>query len=138
MNNRLHNLIDIFDLGDLSFFLLLAKKNIKNLLISTFLISCVVLLVSLNLEKQYLSQATLVIAQDENNITNIEEAYTPEILSNRVNNQMAILKSDEVMEYIVNDEKNTLEFKKLYSNKKINIFNRILKKPTIINKGYIK
>ena len=105
MNNRLHNLIDIFDLGDLSFFLLLAKKNIKNLLISTFLISCVVLLVSLNLEKQYLSQATLVIAQDENNITNIEEAYTPEILSNRVNNQMAILKSDEVMEYIVNDEK---------------------------------
>ena len=130
MNNRLHNLIDIFDLGDLSFFLLLAKKNIKNLLISTFLISCVVLLVSLNLEKQYLSQATLVIAQDENNITNIEEAYTPEILSNRVNNQMAILKSDEVIEYIVNDEKNTLEFKKLYSPEKKNIFDRIFKKKT--------
>ena len=118
MNNKLHNLIDIFDLGDLSFFLLLAKKNIKNLIISTFLISFVVLLVSLNLEKQYLSQATLVIAQDQNNITNIEEAYTTDLASTRVNNQMAILKSDEVIEYIVNDEKNTLEFKKLYSPEK--------------------
>ena len=29
MNNKLHNLIDIFDIGDLSFFILLAKKNIK-------------------------------------------------------------------------------------------------------------
>ena len=138
MNNKLHNLIDIFDLGDLSFFLLLAKKNIKNLIISTFLISFVVLLVSLNLEKQYLSQATLVIAQDQNNITNIEEAYTTDLASTRVNNQMAILKSDEVIEYIVNDEKNTLEFKKLYSTEKKNIFDRIFKKKLTINKEYIK
>ena len=51
---------------------------------------------------------------------------------------MAILKSDEVMEYIVNDEKNTLEFKELYSTKKKNIFKRIFTKPVIINKEYIK
>ena len=138
MNNKLHNLIDIFDIGDLSFLILLAKKNIKNLIFSTFLVSLVVLLISLNLEKKYLSEATLVIAQDENKFTDIEEAYSQDAISNRVNNQMAILKSDEVMEYIVNDEKNTLEFKKLYSTKKKNIFKRIFTKPVIINKKYIK
>ena len=138
MNNKLHNLIDIFDIGDLSFFILLAKKNIKNLIFSTFLISFVVLFISLNLEKQYLSEATLVIAQDENKFTDIEEAYSQDAISNRVNNQMAILKSDEVMEYIVNDEKNTLEFKALYSIKKKNLLKRIFSKPIIINKEYIK
>ena len=138
MNNKLNNLFGIFDLGDLSFFILLAKKNIKNLLFSTFLISTVVFLISLNLEKKYLSEATLVIAQDENKLTDIEEAYSQDTISNRVNNQMAILKSDEVMEYIVNDEKNTLKFKKLYSTKKKNIFKRIFTKPVIINKEYIK
>jgi len=138
MNNKLNNLFGIFDLGDLSFFILLAKKNIKNLLFSTFLISTVVFLISLNLEKKYLSEATLVIAQDENKLTDIEEAYSQDAISNRVNNQMAILKSDEVMEYIVNDEKNTLEFKELYSTKKKNIFKRIFTKPVIINKEYIK
>ena len=121
MNNKLLNLLDIFDFGDLNFFILLAKKNLKNLLLSTILISFVVLLVSLNIEKKYLSEATLVIEQDESKITNIEEAYSTESVSNRVNNQIAILKSDEVMEYIVNDETNTLEFKALYSDQKKNI-----------------
>ena len=118
MNNKLLNLLDIFDFGDLNFFILLAKKNLKNLLLSTILISFVILLVSLNIEKKYLSEATLVIEQDESKITNIEEAYSTESVSNRVNNQIAILKSDEVMEYIVNDETNTLEFKALYSDQK--------------------
>ena len=118
MNSKLHNLIDIFDIRDLNFFILLAKKNIKNLIFSIFLISFVVLFISLNLEKKYLSEATLVIAQDENKFTDIEEVYSQDAISNRVNNQMAILKSDEVMEFIVNDEENTLEFKKLYSKKK--------------------
>ena len=122
MSNKLHNLIDIFDIGDLSFFILLAKKNIKNLLLSSFLISFVVFFISLNLEKKYLSEATLVIAQDENKITNIEEAYSSEATFNRVNNQIAILKSDEVIEYVVNDENNTLEFKELYSSKKKKYF----------------
>jgi len=35
MNNKLLNLLDIFDFGDLNFFILLAKKNLKNLLLST-------------------------------------------------------------------------------------------------------
>ena len=138
MSSKLHNLIDIFDLGDLNFFILLAKKNIKNLILSMFLISFVVLFISLNLEKKYLSEATLVIAQDENKFTDIEEVYSQDAISNRVNNQMAILKSDEVMEFIVNDEENTLEFKKLYSTKKKNIFKRIFTKPINIDEEYIK
>ena len=62
-------------------------------------------MISLNQEKKYLSQATIVIEPDENKIVNIEEVYSIEAKSNRINNQMAILKSDEVQEYIVNDKK---------------------------------
>ena len=59
-------------------------------------------------------------------------------MMNRVNNQIAILKSDEVIEYIVEDEKNQLEFKGLYSQMEKNIFSRIFSKKIIIDKNYIK
>ena len=138
MFGRIENLFNLFDLGDLSFFLLLAKKNIKNILIATFLVSIIVFFISLNIEKKYLSEATLVIAPDENKIVNIDEAYSIDSMQNRVNNQIAILKSDEVIEYVVSDEQNQLEFKELYSSVEKNIFKRILSKETIIDKDYIK
>ena len=138
MFGRIGNLFNLFDLGDLSFFLLLAKKNIKNILTATFLVSIIVFFISLNIEKKYLSEATLVIAPDENKIVNIDEAYSIDSMQNRVNNQIAILKSDEVIEYIVSDEQNQLEFKVLYSSVEKNIFKRILSKETIIDKNYIK
>jgi succinoglycan biosynthesis transport protein ExoP len=138
MFNKTRNLFDIFDLGDLSFFILLAKKNLKHLILASFLISLVVLLISLNLEKKYLSEATLVISPDENKIVNIDEAYSTANMLNRVNNQIAILKSDEVIEYILNDEKNQLEFKALYSKLEKNIFSRIFSKKIIVDKNYIK
>ena len=53
MIKKINSIINIFDVGDLKFFLLLAKKNIKNLIILSFLLSILVLLISLNLEKQY-------------------------------------------------------------------------------------
>ena len=138
MFGKIGNLFNLFDLGDLSFFLLLAKKNIKNILIATFLVSIIVFFISLNIEKKYLSEATLVIAPDENKIVNIDEAYSIDSMQNRVNNQIAILKSDEVIEYVVSDEQNQLEFKELYSSVEKNIFKRILSKETIIDKDYIK
>ncbi len=138
MLKKITNLFDIFELGDLIFFILLAKKNIKGLIFGTFLISTVVLLISLNIEKKYLSAATLVIAPDENKIVNIDEAYSIDNVKNRVNNQIAILKSDEVIEYIINDKKNELEFKALYSNIEKNIINRIFSKAIIVDKNYIK
>ena len=138
MLGKTRNLIDIFDFGDLSYFLLLAKKNIKHLLLASILLSLIVLFISLNMEKKYLSQATLVIAPDENKIVNIDEAYSTASMFNRVNNQIAILKSDEVIEYILNDEKNQLKFKALYSKSEKNIFKRIFSKKINIDKNYIK
>jgi succinoglycan biosynthesis transport protein ExoP len=138
MISKTLGLLDAFDIGDLSYFILLAKKNLKHLLFASTLFSLIVFFISLNLEKKFLSQATLVIAPDENKIVNIDEAYSTANMMNRVNNQIAILKSDEVIEYIVSDEKNQLEFKALYSQKEKNIFKRIFSKKIIINESYIK
>ena len=105
MTNKFNALMGIFDVGNVKFFFLVAKKNLKNLIILSILISLLILIVSLNLEKKYISNATIVIEPDDNKIVNIEEVYSIEAQSNRINNQMAILKSDEVQEYIVNDKK---------------------------------
>ena len=61
----------------------------------------------------------IVIEPDDNNIVNIEEVYSVESRMNRINNQMAILKSDEVLEYIVKDKKNSVKFKTLNSKNKL-------------------
>ena len=74
----------------------------------------------------------------EDAFVNIKEAYSTINTGTRVNNLIAILESDEVISHIVNDEKNQLEFKSLYSNVEKNIFNRIFTKKTIIDKDYIK
>ena len=90
--------------------------------------SLLVLLISLNLQKEYLSKAIIVIEPDDSKIVNIEEAYSVESRMNRINNQMAILKSDEVLEYIIKDKKNSMQFKNLYSQSKQNFLQRILNK----------
>ena len=51
MVERINSLLNIFDVGDLKFFLLVAKKNLKNLLILSSLISLLVFIISLNQEK---------------------------------------------------------------------------------------
>ena len=128
MIERINSILNIFDVGDLKFFVLVAKKNLKNLVILSLIISLLVLVISLNQEKKYLSSATIVIEPEENKIVNIEEVYSIEAQSNRINNQMAILKSDEVQEYIVKDEKNAMKFKNLYSDTNQNFFQRIFTK----------
>ena len=138
MIERLNSLLNIFDVGDLKFFLLVAKKNLKNLLTLSIIISLLVLLISLNQEKKYLSKATIVIEPDDNKIVNIEEVYSLEAQSNRINNQMAILKSDEVQEYIVKDKKNSMKFKNLYSETKQNFFQRIFTKKKSIDDDFLK
>ena len=127
MVERINSLLSIFDVGDLKFFLLVAKKNLKNLLILSSIISLLVFIISLNQEKIF-KQATIVIEPDENKIVNIEEVYSIEAKSNRINNQMAILKSDEVQEYIVNDKKNSTKFRNLYSEMNKSFFQRIFSK----------
>ena len=138
MINRINNLFNLFDVGDVKFFILVIKKNIKNLISISFIISLLFFLISLNQEKKYLSKATIVISPEEKNIVNIEEVYSIEAQSNRINNQIAILKSDEVQEYILEDKKNTMQFKNLYSENKINFLNRIIKKNKIVDKNFLK
>ena len=127
---------------DLRFCLIIAKKNIKFILFTSALVSLVVFLISLNMEKKYLSESIIVIEPDENKIVNINEAYSTATSAfqnvNRINNLIAILKSDEVISHIVNDEKNQLEFKSFYSRTEKNVFSRIFTKKTIIDKNYIK
>ena len=65
-------LLDVFDVGDFKFFLLVAKKNLKNLLTLSIIFSLLVLLISLNQDKKYLSKATIVIEPEENKIVNID------------------------------------------------------------------
>ena len=138
MDSKTTELLYAFDLADLRFFLLIAKKNIKFILFASALVSLIVFLISLNIEKKYLSEATIVIAPDENKIVDINEAYSTRITTTRINNLIAILKSDEVISHIVDDEKNQLEFKSLYSKVEKNLFTRITTKKTIIDKAYIK
>ena len=138
MFDKFFNTFDFFALEDFRYFLLLAKKNFKNLTISTLIVSLLVLFISLNLEEKFRSKATLVISPDESNLVNIDEAYSTENIQNRVNNQIAILKSEEVIEYIIKDNENVLEFEKLYSSIKVNPITRIFKKKKNINNDYIK
>ena len=138
MIDKIKSLLDIFDIGDFKFFLMVAKKNFKNLVSITLLISLITLLFSLNQEKKYLSSATIVVAPDEQNFTNIEEVYSLESLNNRINNQMAILKSDEVYEYILADKKNITQFKNLYAQDTQNFFQRILNKKQDVDKAFLK
>ena len=138
MIDKIKSLLDIFDVGDFKFFLMVAKKNFKNLISITLLISLITLLFSLNQEKKYLSSATIVVAPDEQNLVNIEEVYSLESLNNRINNQMAILKSDEVYEYILADKKNITQFKNLYAQDTQNFFQRILNKKQDVDKAFLK
>ena len=62
MDNKTAGILDTFDIADLNFFVLIAKKNIKFLLIASTLVSMIVFFISLNIEKKYLSEATIVIA----------------------------------------------------------------------------
>jgi capsular exopolysaccharide synthesis family protein len=138
MIERINSILNIFDVGDLKFFFLVAKKNIKNLILLSIIVSILALFISLNQQKKYLSKGIIVIEPDDNNIVNIEEVYSVESRMNRINNQMAILKSDEVLEYIVKDKKNSVQFKNLYSQNKLNFFQRILKKEENIDDIFLK
>ena len=138
MNKEFNKLIAFLDVGDFRFIILILNKNLKNLLFLSILVSILTLIISMNIEKKFESVATIVISPEENNIVNIEEVYTNENQINRVNNQIAILKSDEVLEFIVEDKKKTLEFKRLYSKVPISTFQRLIKKKVIVDKEYIK
>ena len=101
MTSKTTELFDAFDISDIRFFILIAKKNIKFILIASILVSMIVFFISLNIEKKYLSEATIVIEPDENKIVNINEAYSTSPLNNnnRVNNLIAVLECLQRADY---------------------------------------
>ena len=138
MINKNFNFERLVDFGDIRYLYLIGKKNIKNLISISVIISLIALIISLNQEKKYISKATIVIYPEDNNIVNIEEVYTVERQSNRINNQIAILKSDQVKEYILNDKESVLKFKNFYKNIEFNFFQRILSKKKVVSDQFIK
>jgi len=137
MNKYFENITSLLEIGNFRYYLIVAKRNFLNIFIISLLIGFLAILVSLNIEKQFISTATIVIAPDENKIISIEEAYSIDSQQNRINNQIAILKSDEVIDYIVNDSKNQIEFSNLYSAVKGNIIDRLFKKKIEFNKEFL-
>ena len=131
------NLTSLLEIGNFRYYLIVAKRNFLNIFIISLLIGFLAILVSLNIEKQFISTATIVIAPEENKIISIEEAYSIDSQQNRINNQIAILKSDEVIDYTVNDSKNQIEFSNLYSAVKGNIIDRLFKKKIEFNKEFL-
>lgn len=109
----------IAELVDFNFYYLILIKYKKILLIVPLLIAGLAFLVTLNLEPIYQSSATLVIESKERSLVeNIDEVYTPENPTSRINNQIEILKSDEVLEYILSEDSSTIQFDDLFKQTK--------------------
>ena len=109
----------IAELIDFNFYYLVLIKYKKILLVVPLFITALAFLITLNLEPIYQSTATLVIESKERSIVeNIDEVYTPENPFNRINNQIEILKSDEVLEYIISENTSTIKFDDLFKQTK--------------------
>ena len=96
-------------------------------------------MISLNFEKKYKSTATIVIEADESKkIVNIEEVYSLDDQASRINNQIAILNSDDVFDYIINDQEKFVEFKELFRGLKPSFIKRLFIKKEDISKEGLK
>ena len=115
INEKIDKTLDFIDL-DPKILLSILRKYLIHLTIFTFLIAMIVYLFSLNLDKKYKSSAKIVIEPDDQNIVNIQE-YTNLNLNrnNRINNQIAVFKSDQVLEYIIQDKENSKKFEIFFS-----------------------
>jgi len=130
-------LMDFIEL-DPTFLLSILKRYIIYLIIFALLISSLVLIYSLNLDKKYKSQAKVVIERDESNIVNIQEYSNIISSSNRINNQIALFKSDQVLEYIISNKKNYQQFLNFFSENNQNFIQKILKKKKKFNVKSLK
>ena len=129
--------IDFIDLDPI-FLLSILKRYIIYLIIFASLVSSLVLIYTLNLDKKYKSQAKIVIERDENNIVNIQEYSNMVSSSNRMNNQIALFKSDQVLEYIISNKKNYQQFINFFSENNQNIIQKIFKKKKNFNVKSLK
>ena len=124
---------------ELKYYWVVFLKYLKPIFFISFLFTLLVLLISLNLEKKYRSVATIVIEADESKkIVNIEEVYSLDNQESRINNQIAILNSDDVLDYIVNDKVSFIEFAELFKGLKPSFIKRLFVKDSEISKEGLK
>ena len=91
-----------------------------------------VYLFSLNLDKKYRSSAKIVIEPHDKNIANIQE-YTNCNRSNRINNQIAICKSDQVLEYVMQDKENSKKCELFFSENNQNFVQKVFNQKKTFN-----
>ena len=124
---------------ELKYYWVVFLKYLKPIFFISFLFTLLVLLISLNLEKKYRSVATIVIEADESKkIVNIEEVYSLDNQESRINNQIAILNSDDVIDYIVNDKVSFVKFAELFKGLKPSFIKRLFVKDSDISKEGLK
>ena len=124
---------------ELKYYWVVFLKYLKPIFFISLLFTLLILLISLNLEKKYKSVATIVIEADESKkIVNIEEVYSLGNQESRINNQIAILNSDDVLDYIVNDKQSFVVFGNLFKGLKPSFIKRLFVKDGDITKEGLK
>ena len=131
INNKIDKTLDFIDL-DPKFLFSILKKYLIHLIFFVSMITTLVFLFSLNQDKKYKSSAKIVIEPDEKNIVNIQE-YSNFNNSNRINNQIAIFKSDQVLEYIIQDKENSKKFEMFFSENNQNLVQKLFNKKKTFN-----
>ena len=126
INEKIDKTLDFIDL-DPKFLFSILKKYLIYLIFFVSLITSLVFLLSLNLDKKYKSSAKIVIEPDDNNIVNIQE-YSNINLSNRINNQIALFKSDQVLKYIIQDKENSKKFEMFFAENNQNLIQKLFNK----------
>ena len=124
---------------ELKYYWVVFLKYLKPIFFISLLFTLLVLLISLNLEKKYRSVATIVIEADESKkIVDIEEVYSLGNQESRINNQIAILNSDDVLDYIVDDKQSFVVFENLFKGLKPSFIKRLFVKDGDITKEGLK
>ena len=131
ISNKIDKTLDFIDL-DPKFLFSILKKYLIHLIFFVSMITTLVFLFSLNLDKKYKSSAKIVIEPDEKNIVNIQE-YSNFNNRNRINNQIAIFKSDQVLEYIIQDKENSKKFEMFFSENNQNLVQKLFNKKKTFN-----
>lgn len=124
---------------EIRYYWIVFLKYLKPIAFISILMTLLTLLISLNIEKKYKSYASVVIEADESKkIVNIEEVYSLDNQESRINNQIAIFSSDEVIDYIVDDAAMFVEFQSLFNGLKPSFFSKIFIRKENLNKETLK
>ena len=123
----LNKLESINEQLNLTHYWIIFLKYKRLILILPLLIGLLGYFIALNILPIFQSNATLVIEEQKKRIVNIEEVYgnqTPGGFGgniNHVNNQIQIIKSDEILNGILSNKETTKKIKKLSVGNKANI-----------------